>query len=71
MTKANVQDKGRGLAYAGADAHPCALMNRVMPAAVLVVQACLARGGGWARLSLAVSAPSKLGASDKVAVLVG
>jgi len=35
----------------GADAHPCALMNRALPAKASVIQARLASGGGWARLT--------------------
>jgi len=35
----------------GADVHPCALNYRGLPAKVLVIQAGLARGGGWARLT--------------------
>jgi len=46
-----------GLTLCGADAHPCALVNRVLPAVALVIVACLASSGGWARLTLAVSAP--------------
>ena len=42
------------LTLCGADAHPCASMKRVLPAVVSVRQTCLARGGGWARLTLAV-----------------
>jgi len=42
------------LTLVGADAHPCALNYPVMLAVVLVIQAGLASGGGWARLNLAV-----------------
>jgi hypothetical protein len=37
-----------------ADAHPCAFLWRVMPAAASVVQVGLASDGGWARLNSAV-----------------
>ena len=46
--------RGR-LTGAGADPHPCALMNHVMPAQVVVRPTGLASGSGWGRLSLAVS----------------
>jgi len=49
-----VYPKTRRITHAGADAHPCAFNHRVMPAQVSAIQAGLARGGGWARLSLAV-----------------
>jgi len=35
----------------GADARPCAFYHRVLPAQVSVIQAGLASGGGWARLT--------------------
>jgi len=42
-----------------------------LPAGAAVSQVGLARGGGWARLSYTVSAPSKLGASFGVKVPSG
>lgn len=42
------------LTLVAADAHPCALNYRVLPAKVSVIQARLASGGGWARLNLTV-----------------
>ena len=38
----------------GADAHPCAFNHRALPAKASVIQAGIARGGGWARLTLTV-----------------
>jgi len=38
-----------------ADATPCGSSNVVLPAKISVFQACLANGGGGARLTLAVS----------------
>lgn len=43
----------------GPDPHPCALNHRAPPAKVLVIQAGLARGGGWGRLTRAVMLPGK------------
>jgi hypothetical protein len=40
--------------HAGADAHPCAFNHRALPAKVSAIQACLASGGGWGRLTLTV-----------------
>lgn len=48
----------RWLTLCGADAQPCALNYPVTPAVVSISQAGLASSGGWARLTLAVSAPS-------------
>jgi len=41
--------------WRGADAHPCAFNYRALPAQVSVIQAGLASGGGWARLTPTVS----------------
>ena len=46
------------LALVPAGAHPCALNYSALPAKVLVIQAGLASGGGWARLTLAVRPPN-------------
>jgi hypothetical protein len=46
-----------GLTLCGADAHPCALHHCALPAKVSAIQAGLASGGGWARLTPTVSPP--------------
>ncbi len=43
-----------GLTLCGADAHPCAFNYRTLPTQMSVIQAGLARGGGWGRLTLTV-----------------